>query len=538
MTQFAWLLSLALLFSLGEVASAMADEAFASDAIVTDSEVTSTIFITDDTAFITDDTATQPPSPPQSVAGSLVIVEDTAQPEPKTRAKSRAVPAAKFQPLPKLVQQPMQVARGDLKVISNPAQSKPASLRPLRQTEPLMPVEPQMPLVQQPVQQPKATIKQVAVIEPVVAVGPVAAIEPVAASVERDQPADIQIAVHAEPVAPAASPKASTAAELLIEAHGLSLRAATTSEYTEIIQNCAAALRQDVQDDQRDFARQLNSWALNRRGQLRADRGEQELASADFQAALEFNARNWRALHNRGVSFAQSASFAEAFDDFNAVIQLNPNYAKAYANRATLYVQAKDLQAAVNDYKLAIERDAEFATAFVGLGRVCHMLGRWDDALQHFTTAIELKPTSPDIVCSRGDLQADMGLYGEALADYARTIELDPEFAHAYRNGAWLLATCPDQRYRDPENAVLGAQQALEYSYGERHVALDTLAAALASNGNFEEAVATVTQAVDLAPEDAKFTYLARLQLYQEQQPFHTEPVGDVAQATYEASDQ
>ena len=128
--------------------------------------------------------------------------------------------------------------------------------------------------------------------------------------------------------------------------------------------------------------------------------------------------------------------------------------------------------------------------------------------------------------------------YGEALADYANTIELDPEFAHAYRNGAWLLATCPDERFRDPANAVLGAQQALEYSYGDRHVALDTLAAALASNGQFEEAISTVTEAVDLAPEDAKFTYLERRQLYQEQQPFRTEPTGDVAQAVYEASDQ
>ena len=47
-----------------------------------------------------------------------------------------------------------------------------------------------------------------------------------------------------------------------------------------------------------------------------------------------------------------------------------------------------------------------------------------------------------------------MGLYGEALADYATAIDLNPEFAHAYRNGAWLLATCPDSKYRDGENAI------------------------------------------------------------------------------------
>jgi len=371
----------------------------------------------------------------------------------------------------------------------------------------------------------------------------VATLQPIAEPAKRELAGDIQIAVHTEPlVLKSATPDkmerpesvAISAAELLIAAHTLSLESKTAADYSQIVRDCAKALDQGAKGDQRGFARQLSSWAFNRRGQLRSDEGEQDLANADFQVALDSNPRNWRAMHNRGVSFAQTGKFAEAFDDFNGVIQFNPKYAKAYANRATLYVQAKDLQAAIKDYKQAIQIDNKFATAHVGLGRVCHMLSRWDEAIDHYTAAAELEPSSADIFCSRGDLQADMGNYGEALADYAQTIELDPEFAHAYRNGAWLLATCPDERFRDPENALLGAQQALECSYGKRHIALDTLAAAQASNGQFEEAIATVTQAVDLAPEGAKFTYLSRLQLYQDSQPFRTEPLGDVAQAGYE----
>jgi len=345
---------------------------------------------------------------------------------------------------------------------------------------------------------------------------------------------DVPIPVQSKNTQP--TRKVASAASLLISAHKNSLEAKTVSDYSQIAQDCAEAIGQGAAGDQHGFARQLSSWALNRRGQLHSDEGEQDLANADFQAALDWNARNWRAMHNRGVSFAQAGLFAEAFDNFNAVIGLNPQYAKAYANRATLYVQAKDLQAAITDYEQAIERDEQFATAYIGLGRVCHMLGRWDEAIEYFTAAVQLEPTSADVVCSRGDLRADMGHYGEALADYARTIELDPQFAHAYRNGAWLLATCPDERFRDPENAVLGAQQALEYSYGEQHVALDTLAAALASNGQFEKAIATVTRAVDMAPEDAKFSYLSRLQLYQDSEPFRTEPAGNVSQVVYEAS--
>ena len=65
-----------------------------------------------------------------------------------------------------------------------------------------------------------------------------------------------------------------------------------------------------------------------------------------------------------------------------------------------------------------------------------------------------------------------------------------------------------------------------------------TLAAALASKGQFEEAIQTESEAVDLAPEEARIAYLARLKLYQDRVPFRTEPVGDVSQVLYESSDQ
>ena len=502
--------SLALSISLSQRSLAESEVVFASDAPTTESSA----------VFITDDAPTAPPQAPESVQGSVVFVEDTpapAQPEPKPQRGT-----ARFVAPQMPVAEPQ--ARGELKVVTAevaPA-PKPLAVRPTSKQQPLQPIS-KPAVVQLPVVLPQTEI------------------QPVASTSERDQPGDIQIAVHAEPPAPAPKqvrPKRKSPAALLIEAYKLSITAETSPEYTQIIDWCTQARRFKLKRDQFSFANKLAAWALNRRGQLRAESGEQELADADFEAAIKHNPSNWRALHNRGVSYAQAGSFAEAFDDFTAVIQLNPKYPKAYANRATLYVQAKDLGSAIQDYERAIQHDDQFATAHVGLGRVYHMLGEWDDALDHFSAAIEIEPKSPDVVCSRGDLQADMGNYAGALADYARTIEIDSEFGHAYRNGAWLLATCPIEEFRDPENAVLGAQQALEYSYGERHVALDTLAAALASNGQFEEAIDTVKQAVDLAPEGSKFTYLSRLELYQESQPFRTDPIENVSQAAYEVSDQ
>ena len=331
---------------------------------------------------------------------------------------------------------------------------------------------------------------------------------------------------------------ADSQAKLLVAAHALSVQSSRESDYTRVVKQASQAIRIGAEGEQRQFAEELISWALNRRGRIRAEEGQQELANADFQAALDINPDNWRALHNRGVSYAQIGSFAEAFDDFNHVTQLSPKFAKAYANRATLFVQANDMPSALEDFQRAAKLDSGLAKAHVGIARIKHAQGNLDEALLYFEAAVEADPTNAEILCSRGDLLADMGHYSRALADYARTVEVDPRFAHAYRNGSWLLATCPDKHFRDAKNALLGAKQALEFGYGERHVALDTLAAAQANAGQFGEAIITLKDALDIAPDHAKGAYNQRLQLYEQRTPFRTEPTSIISQVTYEAKGQ
>lgn len=357
-----------------------------------------------------------------------------------------------------------------------------------------------------------------------------------------------RLASNNRPAATAAKPKANTTRtaqprrqpasnsprDLLVRAHELSQTASTEAEYSQIVKWCTQALRQKLDDESRSYAEELSAWALNRRGQLLADEGQKDLALADFQTALAADPDCWRALHNRGVTFAQNGQFAEAFDDICRVIELNPKFPKAYSNRATLYVQAKDLEKALADYDKATELDPKLTAALVGRGRVRHMQGRLGDAIDDLTAAAKLAPSDAEIVCSRADLLADLGRYNEAVEDYARAIDLNPHFEHAFRNGAWLLATCPDESVRDVEGALAGAQAALDCGYGERHAALDTLAAALANAGRYEEAVGTIQQAIDIAPEELHTVYEVRQELYESGQPFRTRPVKKINVQTAE----
>ena len=319
-------------------------------------------------------------------------------------------------------------------------------------------------------------------------------------------------------------PAAYSTAAILIRANQLAQTANSEADYTIIVNGCEQALARAPNEEISRYARSLASWALNRRGKLRTSRGEPETALHDFMQAVRYDPTRWRAIHNRGVSQAQVGHFAAAFDDFTETIRLKPDFAKAYSNRGTLYLEAGEGERARADFSQAIRLDGRLVNARFGHGRACALTGEYGAAIASFDAALDLDDNNVESYCGRGDVYADVGEYESALSDYARAIELDPEFIDAYRQGAWLLATCPDDDIRDAENAVLGAQKAIELNGRGEHQLLDTLAAALACAGEFDSAISTLQEAIEVAPQDAQQEYRGRLQLYQRGIPYRTMP--------------
>lgn len=326
------------------------------------------------------------------------------------------------------------------------------------------------------------------------------------------------------------SPRATA---LLTEAHQAAQNAQTEAGLNEVVQRCRHVLAIDQSTTTIAYANDLGAWALNRRGELKADAGRVEEAMVDFDDALRMDPKRWRAVHNRGVLLAQRGAFAEAFEAFNRTIALNPEFAKPYSNRAALYVQAGDLQAAMRDFERAIALDPDLAVAHKGRGRVCHMLGRTDEALQHFDAAMILSPADAQGAASRADLLMDMGRYAQAIEGYRQAISLDPQLPSAYRNLAWLQATCPDPAHRNGVEAVANATRAIELTPQVDDISLDTLAAAQASAGEFQAAVKTLEQAIQMSPTADTAAYNQRLELYKSGRAFTLEPVVPVRTASF-----
>ena len=93
----------------------------------------------------------------------------------------------------------------------------------------------------------------------------------------------------------------------------------------------------------------------------------------------------------------------------------------------------------------------------------------------------------------------------------------------AYNELAWLQATCPDERYRNGDKAVVNAGYAHLLGDGRTWEFIDTLAAAFAEIGEFSEAVQWQTKAIGLAPETKRGRLQMRLELYKQGKPYRGE---------------
>jgi len=90
----------------------------------------------------------------------------------------------------------------------------------------------------------------------------------------------------------------------------------------------------------------------------------------------------------------------------------------------------------------------------------------------------------------------DIGLYRDARDAYEQILRLEPNQAMALNNLAWLLATVPDEDIRDPIRALSLARRAVEIERSP--VFLDTLAEAYYANGQIEDALASIDEALAL----------------------------------------
>jgi tetratricopeptide (TPR) repeat protein len=315
---------------------------------------------------------------------------------------------------------------------------------------------------------------------------------------------------------------------LVKEAFKKSDVAKNEGDYSEIIALCEEGIKSGATRENAAYARKLCGWAYNRRGERFAELGNEQEALKDFTSAISFDASNWRAIHNRGVSNATLGKSNEALADFSRALQINRNYANTWFNRAELLADRGDFARAAADYSEAIRQSPKEPEFYVGRGRALSRIGRVREAMQDFTAAIRLDPENAQALVSRAEVYLASRDWGRAASDYRDAIQLDDKLGSAYQGAAWIMATCPDERYRNEELALSAAQKALELDGDKDPRYIETLAAAYANAGQYDSAVVILQGHLDKMPEQYARGAQARIQLYKTQQPYRS---GAAAQA-------
>lgn len=231
----------------------------------------------------------------------------------------------------------------------------------------------------------------------------------------------------------------------------------------------------------------------------------------------------------------KQGNYEAAIKDFSEVIRLDPKSAIAYSSRGGAQFKAANYDAAIKDLTEAIDLNPKFADAYGARGAAWAGKGDYDAALEDLTEAIRLNPKLAAAYGDRGRVRCQKRDYEGAVKDLGERIRLDPKSANAHNSLAWLYATCPDASSRDGKKAVELATKCCELSGWKAWGDVDTLAAAYAEAGDWENAVKRQEQAIELA-QDEKDKQKARehLALYTQKKPYRQQPV-EVKAASREA---
>jgi tetratricopeptide (TPR) repeat protein len=243
-----------------------------------------------------------------------------------------------------------------------------------------------------------------------------------------------------------------------------------------------------------------------------------------FEHALRVGAVSPATLNALGCGYAERGDHAWAITLFDKAVEMYPDFADAYVNRATSYAKLSDNDRALSDYTRAIDLRVNSPVAYANRGVIYEIKGDLARALQDYNKAIEMKPTLAEAYYNRGRLHDSLGDSSRAIRDYEKAIELNPGYPQAYNNLAWILATSAEDALRDGNRAVRLAVRACELTGWKDAGFLDTLAAAYAEAGQFENAVRLAEQVLRLAQQTGQ-TGIARdkqitLQFYRQGRPY------------------
>jgi Flp pilus assembly protein TadD len=239
--------------------------------------------------------------------------------------------------------------------------------------------------------------------------------------------------------------------------------------------------------------------------------GQHDAALAQCRFLLEQGSQDVATHKLMAAILMDAGRFSEAVEHAQAAIALKPDDADAYVTLGVIEGRGQRLERAAAAFRTAIDYQPTSAAAHYWLGVTQMKQGDEARALESLQRAVALDPRHAEAHAALADLFGKQGDDAGALYHFRQALETRPNWPEIVNKAAWLLATNPDARLRDGEEAVRLAER-LRESDAAHPSYLDTLAAAYAEAGRFDEAVETAQRALEAAHREGRSELARRIE--------------------------
>ncbi|NNM26829.1 MAG: tetratricopeptide repeat protein [Phycisphaerales bacterium] len=259
-----------------------------------------------------------------------------------------------------------------------------------------------------------------------------------------------------------------------------------------------------------------------------------------------------------GMVSVHANELPRAIPHLQRALEIDPTQYEIQSTLGLAFVKTGETEKGLNLLESAARKLGTTKSA-MSYASALRDLRRWDEAEAAFREAVAAHPDDPEARFEHGVMLGRSGRHAEAAGAFARVADADPDYRGVqsnlarslYRSGAvgdavkvlrtalarnstdaqlrndlaWMLATGPDASYRNGAEAIRLITPLCEQTNFQNPMLLNTLAAACAEAGKFDEAVRHATRAAEVAGSTPQYRGMVpalrqRLALYEQEQPY------------------